>query len=148
MSNDSTSIASRIKSLRLAKKMRQAELDTIADLPRSTISKIENQKREASASEIIRISQALGVTLDVFVRGESSFVFEDEIRIVEALRELSFDDYKSILQMTEARLYFKAKYAPPNVKKELSTLVGCLTLLTQKDQRPRSQFSEVKRVRI
>lgn len=147
MANAPSTIASRIKALRLAKRMQQAELDKIAELPRSTISKIENQKREASASEIIRISQALGVTLDVFVRGESSFVFEDEIRIIEALRELSFDDYKSILQMTEARLYFTAKDAPPNVKKELSTLVGCLTLLTQKDQRPRSQFSEVKRIR-
>lgn len=127
--------------------MKQAELDERAELPRSSISKIENEKREATASELARIAQALGVTLDVLVAGKSAFVYQEEIKVIEALREIPFEDYKRILGTLEAQVYFAAKDARPPLKEHLLELVSELTHLSQADRRPRSDFAERKRVR-
>lgn len=127
--------------------MKQAELDERAELPRSSMSKIENEKREATASELARIAQALGVTLDVLVTGKSAFVYQEEIKVIEALRVIPFEDYKRILGTLEAQVYFAAKDARPPLKEHLLELVSELTHLSQADMRPRSDFAERKRVR-
>lgn len=146
MQNSPSYIASRIRSLRIAKTMKQAELDERAGLPRSSISKIETLKREATASEIVRIAQSLGVTLDVLVTGQDAFVYQEEIKVIEALREIPFEDYKRILGTLEASVYFAAKDAKTPLKEHLQELVLALTNLSQSDKRPRSKIAEKKRV--
>lgn len=146
MQSDPKFIADRIRSLRIAKNMKQAELDEKTELPRSSISKIENGKREATASELVRIAQALGVTLDMLVTDSDSFVYQEEMKVIEALREIPFDDYRRILHTLEAQVYFAAKDTSPRRKEFLEDLVGSLTQLSQGDRRPRSHFAENKRV--
>jgi len=126
--------------------MKQAELDEKTKLPRSSISKIENGKREATASELVRIAQALGVTLDMLITETDSFVYQEEMKVIEALREIPFDDYRRILHTLEAQVYFSAKDTEAGRKEYLESLVGSLTQLTQGDRRPRSHFSEIKRI--
>ena len=146
MQSDPKFIADRIRSLRIAKNVKQSELDEKTELPKSSISKIENGKREATASELVRIAQALGVTLDMLVTDSDSFVYQEEMKVIEALREIPFDDYRRILHTLEAQVYFAAKDTTPGRKEYLEGLVGSLTQLSQGDRRPRSHFAENKRV--
>lgn len=146
MQSDPKFIADRIRSLRIAKSMKQAELDEKTELPRSSISKIETGKREATASELVRIAHALGITLDMLMKGSDSFAYLDEMKIIEALREISFADYSRILRTIEASVYFASKDATPSRKAHLENLVGFLTQFAQEDRRPRSHFAENKRV--
>ena len=147
MQNEAEHIALKIRSLRMAKKQKQAELDEEANLPRSSISKIETGNREATASELVRIAQALGVTLDTLVSGETAFVYLEEIKVIEALREITFEDYKRILGTDEAQVYFTAKDAQGPRKQYLNDLVKVLISLAREDRRPRGRYEEVKRIR-
>lgn len=146
MQSDPKFISDRIRSLRIAKNVKQSELDEKSGLPRSSISKIENAKREATASELVRIAQALGVTLDMLVTDGNSFVYQEEMKVIEALREIPFDDYRRILHTLEAQVYFASKDTTQDRKKYLEDLVGSLTQLSQSDRRPRSYFADKKRV--
>jgi transcriptional regulator with XRE-family HTH domain len=147
MQSDPKFISDRIRSLRMARNVKQSELDEKSGLPRSTISKIENSKREATASELVRIAQALGLTLDMLVAGSDSFVYQEEMKVIEALREIPFEDYKRILHTLEAQVYFASKDTTKTRKEYLDELVGSLTQLSQGDRRPRSHFADNKRVK-
>ena len=94
MQNEMNNISEKIRDLRKAKSIKQSELDIAAKLPRSSISKIELGKREATASELVRIAQSLGVTLDTLVSRDNAFVYLEEIKVIEALREIPFEDYQ------------------------------------------------------
>lgn len=147
MRNEIKNIASRIRELRIAKRIKQSELDEKAGLPRSSISKIENGKREATAAELVRIAKSLGMTLDILVANEDAFVYQEEIKVIEALRELPFEDYQRIVGQIEAQVYFSAKDASIHLKRHLESLVNTLISLRQEDRRPRSKFKEKQRVR-
>jgi transcriptional regulator with XRE-family HTH domain len=147
MQSDQAHIANRIRLLRIAKDIKQSELDEKAQLPRSSVSKIETLKREATASEFVRIAQALGVTLDVLVSGLDAFVYQEEIKVIEALRVIPFEDYKSIIGTLEARVYFAAKDAKAPLKDYMEELRVALMPLAQSDRRPRSQIADKKRVK-
>lgn len=147
MQSDREHIASRIRSLRIAKEMKQADLDERAALPRNSISKIETRKREATASEIVRIAHALGVTLDILVTSKDAFVYQEEIKVIEALRVIPFEDYKRIVGTLEAAVHYAAKDAKPLMKEHMEELKAALVPLAQADRRPRSQIAETKRVK-
>ncbi len=147
MQNEPAYIAERIRTVRIARGLKQAEIDNLAGLPISSTSKIERNMREATASELVRIAQALGMTLDTLLSGKSAFVYQEEIKVIEALREIPFEDYKQIIRTLEAQVYFSAKDAKPPLKEHLIDLVSELTRLSQSDIRPRSDFAERKRVR-
>ncbi len=147
MQNDQTYLANRIRSIRISRGLKQSELDERAELPMTATTKIERGLREATASELVRIAQALGMTLDMLVMGKSEFVYKEEIKIIEALREVPFEDYKRILETIEAQVYFAAKDARTPLKEHLLELVSELTRLSQSDRRPRSDFADRKRIR-
>jgi transcriptional regulator with XRE-family HTH domain len=147
MKKNALGISKKLKTLRMAKSITQAELDKMAELPRSTISKIENGKREATASELIRISQSLGVNLNVFSSNDSSFVYSEEVKVIEALREIPFDDYQRLIKTLEAQVYFAAKDVGKGKKEHLQELVASLSSLSSSDQRPRSHYAEKIRIR-
>jgi hypothetical protein len=67
--------------------------------------------------------------------------------MIEALREISFDDYRRILGTLEAQVYFAAKDAKAPLKENLLELVSQLTHLSQSDIRPHSNIAERKRFR-
>ena len=147
MQGDSSHIANRIRALRTAKGLKQSALDDIAQLPGTSICKIEIGKREPTASELVRIARALGTSLDGLVNGETNFAYNEEIKIIEALREISFEDYQRILRMLEACVYYQSKDSDTPLKDHLLELVSALTTLSEADNRPRSKFQEKKRIR-
>lgn len=148
MQSDSTYIANRIREVRISRDMKQAELDERAELTKGATTKIERNLREATANELVRIARALGMTLDTLVMGKSAFVYQEEIRVIEALRVIPFEDYKRILGTLEAQVYFAAKDAKAPLKEHLLELVSELTQLSQADRRPRPDFAERKRVKV
>ena len=117
-------------------------------MPQNATSKIERLKKETTASEIIRIAHALGVSLDILVSDADTFVYQEEIKVVEALREIPFEDYKRVLSQVEAQVYFAAKDAGAERRKHLEGLVVALGQLARADRRPRSEFAEKKRLRV
>lgn len=139
-------VTQKLKALRISKAISQSEMDERAKLPRAATCKIETERREPTASELVRMARVVGVPLGVFAQ-ESTIVFSEEAKIVEALREIPFDDYKRILTMLETSVYYSAKDAGGEQKDRMENLVDVLNSLRLVDNRPRTQFAEVKRVR-
>ncbi|AUN97643.1 hypothetical protein C0V70_05840 [Bacteriovorax stolpii] len=137
MSIEHTQIGERIRKARLAKQMKQSDLDIDAQLPSTAISKIERGSREITTSELIRIARALGTPVDSLTGNSDGFIYSEEIKIVEALREIPFEDYKRIISMLEASVYYTAKDADMNKKDSLLDLVSSLASFMKNDQRPR-----------
>ncbi len=140
-------LTDKIKALRKAKQLTQAELDEMVGLPKSSISKIENGKREPTANELVKIANCLGVSLGVFSSTDDVFVFSEEAKVVEALREIPFDDYQRLMKTLEAKVYFASKDVNKEKKEYLQDLVAALSMLSTTDQRPRSHFAERQRIR-
>lgn len=130
-------IGERIRKARLAKKIKQSDLDADAELPRSSISKIELGNREITTSELIRIARALGTPVDSLTGNSDGFIYSEEIKVVEALREIPFEDYIRIISMLEASVYYTSKDADVNKKVSLLDLVSSLATFVKNDQRPR-----------
>lgn len=63
---DSLHLGNKIKSVRLAKKLRLLDLAEMTGLSKSHISQIENEKISPSVSAVAKISKALGVSLSSF----------------------------------------------------------------------------------
>lgn len=137
MNIEHTRIGERIRKARLAKQMKQSDLDIDAQLPSTAISKIERGSREITTSELIRIARALGTPVDSLTGNTDGFIYGEEIKIVEALREIPFEDYKRIISMLEASVYYTAKDADMNKKDSLLDLVSSLASFMKNDQRPR-----------
>ena len=62
-------IGKRIQEVRKQQAMTQAELAAITDISDSYISCIETAKKQASLESLIRISNALGITVDELLSG-------------------------------------------------------------------------------
>jgi transcriptional regulator with XRE-family HTH domain len=137
MNNDNIEIGEKIRQVRLAKKIKQSDLDTDANLPRTSISKIELGNREITTPELIRIARALGTPIDSLTGDGQSFVYNEEIKIIEALREIPFEDYKRLISMLEASVYYTAKDVDESKKNQLLDLVTSLASFVKNDQRPR-----------
>ena len=135
------SVADKIKELRMARGLKQSDVDGDAGLPLNSTSKIERGLRNATADELIRIAKTLGVPLDAFSDESTAYVAREEVKIVEALRELTFEEYRDFLRKVEARIYFKAKDAPCKQKVALGALVSSLRKMSESDLRPRTNIA-------
>lgn len=62
-------IGKRIQEVRKQQEMTQAELAALTDMSDSYISYIETAKKQASLESLIRISNALGITVDELLSG-------------------------------------------------------------------------------
>ena len=62
-------IGSRIKEIRIKRRISQEELAERADLSVSYICHIERAKKKASLTSLVSIANALGVTVDSFLNG-------------------------------------------------------------------------------
>ena len=62
-------IGKRIQELRKQQEMTQAELAALTDMSDSYISYIETAKKQASLESLVRISNALGITVDELLSG-------------------------------------------------------------------------------
>ena len=140
------SIVQKLKAHRIARSISQSEMDARAVLPKATTCKIETERRELSASELVRMSRVLSVPLAAFAN-DSTIVYKEEAKIVEALRLIPFEDYKRILFALETALYFSSKHAIDEDKDTLQDLADTLNQLGLSDSRPRTHIANIKRVR-
>lgn len=62
-------IGKRIQEVRKQQEMTQAELAALTDMSDSYISYIETTKKQASLESLVRISNALGITVDELLSG-------------------------------------------------------------------------------
>lgn len=62
-------IGKRIQEVRKQREMTQAELAALTDMSDSYISYIETAKKQASLESLVRISNALGITVDELLSG-------------------------------------------------------------------------------
>ena len=62
-------IGKRIQEVRKQQEMTQAELAALTDMSDSYISYIETAKKQASLESLVRISNALGITMDELLSG-------------------------------------------------------------------------------
>ena len=62
-------IGKRIQEVRQQQEMTQAELAALTDMSDSYISYIETAKKQASLESLVRISNALGITVDELLSG-------------------------------------------------------------------------------
>ena len=140
-------VCRRIKEFRVGLGLKQADVDAGAELPKNSTSKMERGLREPTAGELIRVAKMFRVPLEAFTGEEASFVAREEAKIVEALRELTFEEYKDVLQGLEYRLYYKAKDSLGKEKIALGCLVSALQKLSQNDMRPRTNIAATVRDR-
>jgi transcriptional regulator with XRE-family HTH domain len=145
MKTTTQEIGTRIRKVRVAKNIRQSDLDIEAKLPRGTISKIELGYREATVVELVQIAHVLGTNIDSLISEKNMFVSDEEVKVIEALRELDFDEYQRVIRIVEGALYFTAKYDEAEKKEFKLSLVQSLARMGTNDMRPRSQLLEKKR---
>jgi len=148
MQNDqiNKAIIQKLKAHRISRSISQSEMDERAVLPKATTCKIETERRELSASELVRMSRVLSLPLGAFTN-ESTIVYKEEAKVIEALRAIPFEDYKRILGMIETAVYYSSKDASDEHKDSLQDLVETLNQLGLSDNRPRTHLANVKRVR-
>jgi transcriptional regulator with XRE-family HTH domain len=68
-------VAASLRSVRRVRKLSQHELGDLAGVTASAISQVERAERGLSLATLVRLSGALGVTIDDLVRGEDRGVY-------------------------------------------------------------------------
>lgn len=72
--NEYIQIGTRIKRIRLSKNVTQRQMAEILKIPYSTYSNYENNNREPNSETISMIADALGVSVEYLVYGESGII--------------------------------------------------------------------------
>ena len=93
-------IGSRIKKIRLQKKMTQEQLAEKTNLSLTCISRLENEKSMVSIEKLRTIAQALNTDLSVILCSymtPSTASTEEEAELVNKFRQLSSESRKGVL---------------------------------------------------
>ena len=80
-------IGKRIQEVRKQQEMTQAELAALTDMSDSYISYIETAKKQASLESLVRISNALGITVDELLSGNQLHNLTDYQTDIDLLME-------------------------------------------------------------
>lgn len=80
-------IGKRIQEVRKQQEMTQAELAALTDMSDSYISYIETAKKQASLESLVRISNALGITVDELLSGNQLYNPTDYQTDIDLLME-------------------------------------------------------------
>ena len=114
-----TSLGKRIKALREALRINQAELAQRLGLDRASLSLIENDKRSLKADELILLSKSLNISIDELLNLKSSteVILEEAQKPKEKRNDLRISvPRKNLKKFKEVLLYILGKVgAKPNV---------------------------------
>jgi transcriptional regulator with XRE-family HTH domain len=69
---DMASVGDRIREIREARKMTQDQLAEQSGISKGFLSDVENNKRNVSSDNLLRVANVLGASLDYLLRGASS----------------------------------------------------------------------------
>src|SRR5580658_401939 len=82
------SIGDRIREIREARKMTQDQLAEKSTISKGFLSDVENNKRNVSSENLLRIANVLGASLDYLLRGATTeFVSREPVTIPPELAE-------------------------------------------------------------
>ena len=115
-------IGKRIQEVRKQQAMTQAELAALTDMSDSYISCIETAKKQASLESLIRISNALGITVDELLSGNQLHTPTDYQTDIDLLMECSSDCF-IFSRLSCIAMYHYIFF----IKKENRPEVKCLT---------------------
>tara|TARA_B110000902_G_scaffold249912_1_gene308587 strand:+ start:133 stop:495 length:363 start_codon:yes stop_codon:yes gene_type:complete len=107
------SISSNIRKIREQKGLRQKEVYTFLEIGKSVYSKIENEGREATVQELIKIATLFDMTVDQIINNEDDIPVEITLKdksILEQNRlfdDLDEDDRKTVFKIVDKMLTTK-----------------------------------------
>ncbi len=95
----------RIKEIREARGMTQDQLADKAGIGKGFLSDVENDKRNISSENLLKVANALGASVDYLLRGETRGAKREEVvippELSEAAEELNLS-YAQTLELLEA----------------------------------------------
>ena len=95
----------RIKEIREARGMTQDQLADKAGISKGFLSDVENDKRNISSENLLRVANTLGASVDYLLRGETRSAKREEVvippELSEAAEELNLS-YAQTLELLEA----------------------------------------------
>ncbi len=95
----------RIKEIREARGMTQDQLADKAGISKGFLSDVENDKRNISSENLLKVANALGASVDYLLRGETRGAKREEVvippELSEAAEELNLS-YAQTLELLEA----------------------------------------------
>ena len=100
---DFSYIAKRIKNVRIEKRLMQEYLAEYANVNVSHISNIENNKVKISLTLLIKISNALNVSIDYLLQNEYSNPASGiETELIHVLKDMPIDKQETLLRIAKA----------------------------------------------
>ena len=96
-----------LKALRIAKGLSQQKLADIIGVTQQAINQYENGKVEPDIDNLIRLSDALEVSVDLLIGHEvldpttDNLVSDDEFELIESFRSLGASDKKMLTRMMD-----------------------------------------------
>jgi len=110
----------RIKEIRDARGMTQDQLADKAGISKGFLSDVENNKRNISSENLLRIANVLGASVDYLLRGETRRATREEVVIPPELSEVAEElnlSYAETLELLEAHRSVIARRSVKSAKR-------------------------------
>ena len=110
----------RIKEIRDARGMTQDQLADKAGISKGFLSDVENNKRNISSENLLRIANVLGASIDYLLRGETKHATREEVVIPPELSEVAEElnlSYAETLELLEAHRSVIARRSAKGAKR-------------------------------
>lgn len=110
----------RIKDIRDARGMTQDQLAEKAGISKGFLSDVENNKRNISSENLLRIANVLGASVDYLLRGETRAANREEVVIPPELSEVAEElnlTYAETLELLEAHRSVIARRSAKSTKR-------------------------------
>lgn len=100
---DFSHIGKRIRDIRIEKRLTQEDIADYADVNVSHISNIENNKVKISLTLLIKVCNALGVSLDFLLQNEYSNPSSGiETELIHILKDMPLEKQETLLRIAKA----------------------------------------------
>lgn len=117
----------KLKNLRIEKGLTTYELSEMTDIPQSTISKMENNKRKLDADSLAKLANALKVSISEFFDDSITATDNDIKHWDEKYKNLKEDTYEEDFDEETRAIARDMKNLSPNKKKLLKDLIKTMT---------------------
>lgn len=110
----------RIKEIRDARGMTQDQLADKAGISKGFLSDVENNKRNVSSENLLRIANVLGASVDYLLRGDARPASREEVVIPPELSEVAEElnlTYAETLELLEAHRSVIARRSAKSAKR-------------------------------
>jgi len=110
----------RIREIREARGMTQDQLADKSDISKGFLSDVENDKRNISSENLLKVANVLGASVDYLLRGETRGARREEVVIPPELSEVAEElnlSYAETLELLEAHRSVVARRSSKGAKR-------------------------------